>query len=135
MKKRIYLKILHEFEEGLSDALRIYVNRPEGNEFYDISIEFVQVSVSMLLNFQAERGIIRVGKENWIQKAVLKETYYELNKAVEFEGNINWIYKKKNLPIEHNQMIKIRFDLTNIDKKRLPYEIEYIQESLTASCV
>jgi hypothetical protein len=80
----------------------------------------------MLLNFQAERAIIRIGKENWIKKTILNETHYELNKAIEFEGNIHWIYKKKDVTIEHNQMIKLTFDLADIDKKRLPFGIEYI---------
>ncbi len=125
MNKRIYRKIIHEFEEGLSDFIRMYLDRPEGDDFEDISIEFIQLGLSMLLTFQADKGIIRIGNENWIEEISLKETHHELKKAIEFEGNIKWIYKKKNVPTEFNQGISIKFDLTDHNKKRLPFRIEY----------
>lgn len=57
-----------------------------------------------------------------------------MNKTIEFEGSIDWIHKKKNIPIDHDQMIKFTFDITDINTKRLPYRMEYIQELPTATC-
>jgi len=94
MKKRIYVKSLHEFEKSLSNAVRIYLKRPEGEQFKDISLQFLQVCLCVLLSFQADRKIIRIGTENMITKVILAERDYEPNRFVEFEGSIEWVYKK-----------------------------------------
>ena len=79
----------------------------------------------MLLSFQLDKGIVKIGKENRIKQITLEENGHEINKFIIFSGEIRWIYKKKNIDTEIEQNIAITFDLTNIDKKRIPYKIEF----------
>ncbi len=123
MKKRIYLKILHEFERNLTDAVYIYLTRPEGEEFYKISIQLVEIGLWMLFCFLAEQKKIIIGKENQVDSITLKEIEYVPKKSIAFEGNAKWIYKKKNRPKEYDQIFRIKFDLTV--EKGYPYHIDY----------
>jgi len=125
MNRRVYHKILHEFERALTDAIRIYLSRPQRENFQEISLDLIKISALMLLSFQLDKGIVKIGKENRIKQITLEENGHEINKFIIFSGEIRWIYKKKNIDTEIEQNIAITFDLTNIDKKRIPYKIEF----------
>ncbi len=88
MKKRIYQKIVQEFENGLEDAVYNYLTRPEGKEFLDISIGIIQMNLMMLLTYQVDKGKITIGKESRIDNVKLTELKYKKTKFIEFEGCI-----------------------------------------------
>ena len=78
MKKRLYNRIFHEFENSLTDAVRIYLTVPRDNDFQDISIDFIKINAFMLLSFHLDKGIIKIGKENRIKEITLKKINMKL---------------------------------------------------------
>ena len=77
----------------------------------------------MLLSYQLDKGIIKIGNQNRIKELNLKEIKHQLNEMLLFAGQIKWIYKKKNNDTELEQNITAEFKLTDINKKRIPYKI------------
>jgi len=127
MKKRQFIKILHQFDRLIKGSVDLYLTLIEsyGDGEKGLGIDMIQLSIMMLLDWKADQNKIIVGKENRVADLILYETDFIPEQSLQFEGQIIWHYKKKNLPAELKQDCKIHFDIENLEKKRIPYRIDF----------